>query len=206
MAFESLTEKLQNAFRKLRGKGRLTEKDIKEALREVRLALLEADVNFKVVKDFCAKVSERAIGANVFESLSPAQTIIKIVHEELTELMGAAAKPIKPGNRPPTVIMVCGLQGAGKTTHISNLGGLLLKQGHRPLLAACDVYRPAAIDQLKVTAGRHGLPVYQEGQGAPVKIAANALTHAKHRHGGASAHRRDHDGRNQEHRRSRQTI
>jgi len=182
MAFEGLSEKLNSVFKKLRSRGRLTEGDVKEALREVRLALLEADVNFKVVKDFCAQVSERAVGAGVFESLSPAQTIVKIVHEELTALMGTMAQPLKLGNRPPAVILICGLQGAGKTTHAANLGGLLKKQGHRPLLAACDVYRPAAVDQLKVTAGRHGLPVYDEGQGDPVKIAVNAVGHAR-KHG-----------------------
>ena len=150
MAFEGLTEKLSNAFKKLRGKGRLTEADVKEAMREIRMALLEADVSYKVVKDFVAKVSERAVGADVLEALSPAQMIVKIVNEELTSLMGGEDARLAIASKPPTVIMMVGLQGAGKTTNSAKLAGLMKKQGKRPLLAACDVYRPAAIQQLEV--------------------------------------------------------
>lgn len=150
MAFEGLTEKLNNAFKRLRGKGRLTEADVKEAMREIRMALLEADVSYKVVKDFVARVSERAVGSDVLEALSPAQMIVKIVNEELTELMGGEDAKLTISSKPPTVIMMVGLQGAGKTTNSAKLAGLMKKQGKRPLLSACDVYRPAAIEQLEV--------------------------------------------------------
>ena len=148
MAFESLSDKLTEAFKRLRGKGRLTEADVKEAMREVKLALLEADVNFKVVKDFVRKVTERATGADVLESLSPAQMVIKIVNEELTALMGSENQKLNISSHSPSVIMLVGLQGAGKTTNGAKLAGLMRKQGKRPLLVACDVYRPAAIQQL----------------------------------------------------------
>ena len=180
MAFEGLTEKLSAAFAKLRGKGRLSEADIKEAMREIRLALLEADVSYKVVKDFVKSVSERAVGAEVLESLTPAQMIVKIVNEELTALMGGTAAKLKLSSQPPTVVMLVGLQGAGKTTNGAKLAGLMKKQnGKRPLLAACDVYRPAAIQQLEVVGGQLGIPVFQQGQGDPVEIARAAVSHAK---------------------------
>ena len=180
MAFEGLTEKLNAAFKKLRGKGRLSESDVKEAMREVRLALLEADVGYKVVKDFVAKVTERAVGSDVLDSLTPAQQVVKIVSEELTSLMGGTDSKLIMANNGPTVIMLVGLQGAGKTTNGAKLAGYLRKQyGKRPLLVACDVYRPAAVEQLKVLGGQLGLPVYDEGQGDPVKIAENALKHAR---------------------------
>jgi len=180
MAFEGLTEKLNAAFKKLRGKGRLSESDVKEAMREVRLALLEADVGYKVVKDFVAKVSERAVGSDVLDSLTPAQQVVKIVSEELTSLMGGTDSKLIMANNGPTVVMLVGLQGAGKTTNGAKLAGYLRKQyGKRPLLVACDVYRPAAVEQLKVVGGQLGLPVYDEGQGDPVKIAENALKHAR---------------------------
>lgn len=180
MAFEGLTEKLNAAFKKLRGKGRLTEGDVKEAMREVRLALLEADVGYKVVKDFVAKVSERAVGSDVLDSLTPAQQVVKIVSEELTSLMGGTDSKLIMANSGPTVIMLVGLQGAGKTTNGAKLAGYLRKQyGKRPLLVACDVYRPAAVEQLKVVGGQLDLPVYDEGQGDPVRIAENALKHAR---------------------------
>ena len=148
MAFEGLTEKLSAAFKKLRGKGRLTEADVKEAMREIRLALLEADVSYKVVKDFVKKTTERCVGSDVLESLTPAQMIVKIVNEELTALMGSENQKLTISSKPPTVVMLVGLQGAGKTTNGANLAGLMKKQGKRPLLAACDIYRPAAIKQL----------------------------------------------------------
>ena len=180
MAFESLTERLNGVFKKLRGKGKLNEADIKAAMREVRMALLEADVNYKVAKDFCAQVSERAMGQEVMESLTPAQQVVKIVNEELTELMGGQeAARIHIKSKPPTVIMMCGLQGNGKTTHAAKLGKWFLKQGHRPLLVACDVYRPAAIDQLKVVGAQAGVPVFELGQAKPEEIAAKAVAHAK---------------------------
>lgn len=180
MAFESLSEKLQNTFKKLKGKGKIGEKDLKDAMREVKLALLEADVNFKVVKEFISKVSERAIGAEVTESLTPAQQVIKIVNEELCFLMGNEAEKINISSKPPTVIMMVGLQGAGKTTSAAKLGGIFKKQGKRPLLCACDVYRPAAIKQLEVVGGQLDLPVFKiEGSKEPVKIASAALEHAK---------------------------
>ena len=180
MAFEGLTEKLNATFKKLRGKGRLTENDVREAMREVRLALLEADVGYKVVKDFVATVTERAIGSDVLDSLTPAQQVIKIVNEELTNLMGGAGSKLTMANSGPTVVMMVGLQGAGKTTTTAKLAGLMRRQyGKRPLLTACDVYRPAAIEQLKVVGGQLGLPVFEQGQGDPVEIAANAIRHAK---------------------------
>ena len=180
MAFEGLTEKLNATFKKLRGKGRLSENDVREAMREVRLALLEADVGYKVVKDFVATVTERAIGSDVLDSLTPAQQVIKIVNEELTNLMGGGTAKLTMANNGPTVVMMVGLQGAGKTTTTAKLGGLMRRQfGKRPLLAACDVYRPAAIEQLKVVGGQLELPVFEEGQGDPVEIAQNAIRHAR---------------------------
>ena len=179
MAFESLSEKLQNTFKKLRGKGKVSEKDLKAAMREVKLALLEADVNFKVVKDFVRDVSERAGGAEVMESLTPAQQVIKIVNEELIKLMGGEAEKLNTASKPPTIIMMAGLQGAGKTTTAAKLGGLLKKQGKRPLLCACDVYRPAAVKQLQVVGGQLELPVYaEEGVTDAVGIAKRGLEHA----------------------------
>ena len=180
MAFEGLTEKLNATFKKLRGKGRLTENDVREAMREVRLALLEADVGYKVVKDFVATVTERAIGSDVLDSLTPAQQVIKIVNEELTNLMGGGTAKLTMANNAPTVVMMVGLQGAGKTTTTAKLAGLMRKQyTKRPLLAACDVYRPAAIEQLKVVGGQLDLPVFEQGQGDPVTIAQNAIRHAR---------------------------
>lgn len=180
MAFDSLSEKLQNTFKKLKGKGKVGEKDLKDAMREVKLALLEADVNFKVVKDFVKQVSERASGSEVMESLTPAQQVIKIVNEELVSLMGVEASKLEISSKPPTVIMMAGLQGAGKTTTAAKLGGLLKKQGKRPLLCACDVYRPAAVKQLQVVGERLELPVYaEEGNTDAVGIAKAGLLHAK---------------------------
>ncbi len=180
MAFEGLSEKLNAAFKRLRGKGRLTEADVREAMREVRLALLEADVSYKVVKDFVAKVTERAVGSDVLESLTPAQQIIKIVDEELTVLMGGASAKLATASRPPTVIMMVGLQGAGKTTNGAKLAGYLRSQmGKRPLLVACDVYRPAAIKQLQVVGEQLDIPVFALGQVNPVQIAQHAVRHAR---------------------------
>ena len=180
MAFEGLSEKLNATFKRLRGKGRLTENDVREAMREVRLALLEADVSYKVVKEFVATVTERAIGTDVLASLTPAQQVIKIVNEELTNLMGGGTAKLTMANNGPTVVMMVGLQGAGKTTTTAKLAGLMRKQyTKRPLLAACDVYRPAAIEQLKVVGGQLDLPVFEEGQGDPVTIAQNAIRHAR---------------------------
>ncbi len=179
LAFEGLSEKLSAAFKKLRSKGKLNENDVKEAMREVRLALLEADVNYKVAKEFTAKVSERAVGSDVMESLTPAQMVIKIVNEELTQLMGGEEVHIKWSSKPPTVIMMCGLQGSGKTTHTGKLAKMLKKEGHRPLAVACDVYRPAAIEQLKIVAGGVGVPVFEMGKANPVKIAKEAVKHAR---------------------------
>lgn len=179
MAFESLSDKLQNTFKKLRGRGKVSEKDLKDAMREVKLALLEADVNFKVVKGFVKSVSERAMGAEVMESLTPAQQIIKIVNEELISLMGGEEAKLNVAPKPPTVIMMAGLQGAGKTTTAAKLGGLLKKQGKRPLLCACDVYRPAAVQQLQVVGGKLELPVFaREGSRDAVGIAKEGLAHA----------------------------
>ena len=182
MAFESLSDKLTEAFKRLRGKGRLTEADVKEAMREVKLALLEADVNFKVVKDFVRKVTERATGADVLESLSPAQMVIKIVNEELTALMGSENQKLNISSQSPSVVMLVGLQGAGKTTSGAKLAGLMRKQGKRPLLVACDVYRPAAIQQLETVGRQLDIPVFQMGQGDPVEIAKAGIEHAK-KHG-----------------------
>ena len=182
MAFEGLTEKLSAAFKKLRGKGRITESDVKEAMREIRLALLEADVSYKVVKDFVKAVTERAIGADVMESLTPAQMIVKIVNEELTTLMGSENEKLKISSRPPTVVMLVGLQGAGKTTNGAKLAGHSKKQGKRPLLVACDIYRPAAIKQLQVVGEKLEIPVFEMGQTNPVEIAKAAVAHAE-KHG-----------------------
>ena len=178
MAFEGLTEKLSAAFKKLRGKGRLTEADVKEAMREIRLALLEADVSYKVVKDFVKKTTERCVGSDVLESLTPAQMIVKIVNEELTNLMGSENQKLTIASKPPTVVMLVGLQGAGKTTNGAKLAGLMKKQGKRPLLVACDIYRPAAIQQLQVVGEKLGLPVFQMGQTNPIEIAKAAVAHA----------------------------
>ena len=179
MAFEGLSEKLSAAFKKLRGKGRLSEADVKEAMREIRLALLEADVSYKVVKQFIAQVTEKAVGSDVLEALSPAQMIIKIVNQELTELMGGTSTKLTIASKPPTVVMMVGLQGAGKTTNGAKLAGLMKKQnGKRPLLAACDIYRPAAIKQLEVVGEQLGIPVFQMGQTNPVDIARAAVEHA----------------------------
>ena len=179
MAFEGLSDKLGAAFKKLRGKGKLSEADVKEAMREVRLALLEADVNYKVAKDFTAKVVETAVGEKVMESLTPAQMVIKIVNDQLTQLMGGEAAGLANANRPPCVILMCGLQGSGKTTHSAKLAKLLKSKGHRPLLVACDIYRPAAIDQLCVVGEKAGVPVFKMGTENPVRIASEAVKHAK---------------------------
>lgn len=179
MAFEGLTEKLGSVFKKLRGKGRISESDVNEAMREVRLALLEADVSFKVVKEFVAHASERCKGADVLETLNPAQMIIKIVNEELIALMGGSNAKINISSRPPTIVMLVGLQGAGKTTNGAKLAGMFKKQqGRRPLLVACDVYRPAAIKQLQVVGSQLGIPVFEQGQGDPVEIAKASVEHA----------------------------
>ena len=183
MAFESLGDKLQGVFKKLRGKGRLTEKDIKDAMREIKLALLEADVNFKIVKDFVKQVSEKAVGVEVLESLTPAQQLVKIVNDELTEMIGGEAVPLNYSVEPPTIIMLCGLQGAGKTTAAAKLALQYSKQGKRPLMAACDIYRPAAIKQLEVLGKQINQPVFQMGTDVdPVKIANEAVAYAK-KHG-----------------------
>ena len=182
MAFEGLTEKLSAAFKKLRGKGRLSEADVKAAMREIRLALLEADVSYKVVKDFIKKTTERCVGTDVLESLTPAQMIVKIVNEELTALMGSENQKLKLASQPPTVVMLVGLQGAGKTTNGAKLAGLFKKQGRNPLLVACDIYRPAAIKQLQVVGSQLGIPVFEMGQTNPVDIAKASIAHAV-RHG-----------------------
>ena len=179
MAFEGLSDRLEAAFKKLKSKGALTESDVKDAMREVRLALLEADVNYKVAKDFTKTVTERAVGEKVMESLTPSQMVIKIVNEELTALMGGTKARLAVANHPPTVVMMCGLQGSGKTTHSAKLALMLKNQGHRPLLAACDVYRPAAIKQLQVVGEKAGVPVFEMGQIDPVEIAKNELSLAK---------------------------
>lgn len=179
MAFEGLSEKLNAVFKRLKGKGKLNEEDIKVAMREVRLALLEADVNYKVVKDFVKSVSERAVGAEVLESLTPAQQVIKIVHEELIRLMGSENARIQFPAHPPCVIMMVGLQGSGKTTHSAKLAKYFKGQGHRPLLVACDIYRPAAIEQLKVVGAQAEVPVFELGQRPPLEIAQKAIAHAK---------------------------
>ena len=177
--FQSLSEKLNNAFKKFKNKGKLTEADVKAGMREIKLALLEADVNFKVVKDFIKIVSERAVGVEVLESLVPAQQVIKIVNEEMTNLMGGSQSKLVISPKPPTVIMMCGLQGAGKTTHAGKLAGMYKKQGKRPLLVACDVYRPAAIKQLQIVGGQLDIPVFEMGTNvSPVKIAEEGLKYA----------------------------
>ena len=177
--FQSLSEKLNNAFKKFKNKGKLTEADVKAGMREIKLALLEADVNFKVVKDFIKIVSERAVGAEVLESLVPAQQVIKIVNEEMTNLMGGSQSKLVISPKPPTVIMMVGLQGAGKTTHAGKLAGMYKKQGKHPLLVACDVYRPAAIKQLEIVGGQLDIPVFQMGtEVSPVKIAEEGLKYA----------------------------
>ena len=181
MAFESLTDRLAGVFKKLRGHGKLTEADIKAAMREVRMALLEADVNYKVAKDFCAKVSERAMGQEVMESLTPAQQVVKIVNEELVALMGGSeAARLNIKNKGQTVIMLCGLQGNGKTTHAAKLAKFYIKQGRRPMLVACDIYRPAAIDQLEVVGKAVDTPVFTMRESRePEKIALAAIKEAE---------------------------
>ncbi len=179
MAFESLSEKIGGVFKRLKNKGKLSESDVKAAMREVRLALLEADVNYKVAKDFTNKITERAIGSDVMESLTPAQMVIKIVNEELRALMGGESAKINFSSKPPTVIMMCGLQGSGKTTHSGKLAKLLKNKNHRPLLVACDIYRPAAIEQLKVVGRNADVPVFEMGTASPVKIAREAIKHAR---------------------------
>lgn len=179
MAFESLSDKLAAVFKKLRGKGRLSEADVKEAMREVRLALLEADVSYKVVKDFVKNVSEKAAGTEVLASLSPAQMVVKIVHSELCALMGGSNVRLNIGSASPSVCMLVGLQGSGKTTNGAKLAALMKKQGKRPLLVACDVYRPAAIQQLETVGAKLDIPVFQMGQGDPVEIAKAGIAHAK---------------------------
>ncbi len=178
--FQSLQDKINAAFKKFRSKGKLSEADVKEGMREIKLALLEADVSFKVVRDFIKTVSERAVGAEVLESLMPAQQIVKIVNEELTALMGGSISKLTINSKPPTVIMMCGLQGAGKTTHAAKLAAMLKKQGKRPLLVAGDVYRPAAIKQLEVVGSQAGIPVFQLGDKlSPVEIAKAGVENAK---------------------------
>ena len=179
MAFESLADKLSIAFKKLKSKGKLNETDIKEAMREVKLALLEADVNYKVVKDFVNNVSERAVGQEVLSSLTPAQQVIKIVNEELTSLMGGQNARLEFPSKPPCIVLMCGLQGSGKTTHSAKLAKYFKNQGRRPLLVACDVYRPAAIEQLKIVGEKAGAKVFEMGQGDPVKIASEGIKYAK---------------------------
>ncbi|MGN1005985.1 MAG: signal recognition particle protein [Aristaeellaceae bacterium] len=180
MAFEGLTDKLQGAFKKLNSKGKLTEADVKASMREVRMALLEADVNFTVVKDFVKKVTERAVGADILASLTPGQQVIKIVNEELTALMGGTNAKLTYSSQPPTIYMLCGLQGAGKTTMCGKLGNMIKKGDKKPLLVACDVYRPAAIKQLQVVGGQVGVEVFERGQGNPVEIAKEAIEYARY--------------------------
>ena len=179
MAFEGLSEKLSAAFKKLRSKGKLSEGDLKDAMREVRLALLEADVNYKVAKEFTNSVVEKSIGQKVLESLTPAQMVIKIVRDELTELMGSENARINTANKIPTVILMCGLQGSGKTTHSAKLANRLKSQGHRPMLVGCDIYRPAAIEQLKVLGAKINVPVFEKGTQKPEKTAIEAVKHAR---------------------------
>ena len=176
--FQSLVDKMSQAFSKFRNKGKLTEADVKAGMREVKLALLEADVNFKVVKDFVAKVTERAVGSEVLESLVPSQQIVKIVNEELVALMGGTNSRLEVASKPPTVILMCGLQGSGKTTHCAKLGKMLKKSGKNVLLTACDIYRPAAIKQLQVVGGQAGLTVFERGTQDPVRTAEEAVKHA----------------------------
>ena len=181
MAFEGLTEKISSTFKKLRGKGRLKEADVKEAMRDIRMALLEADVSYKVVKDFTKSVTERCVGVDVLESLTPAQMIVKIVNKELCKLMGNETKHLNINPNGPTVVMLVGLQGAGKTTNGSKLAGLMKRQGRNPLLVACDVYRPAAIQQLKVCGEKLGIPVFEKGTQDPVVTAKEAVLYARQR-------------------------
>ena len=180
MAFEGLSEKLQNAFKKLTGKGKLTEQNIKDAMREVRMALLEADVNYLVVKDFIKKVTERCVGAEILANLNAGQQVIKIVNEELTSLMGGSNAKLTWSSSVPTIYMLCGLQGAGKTTMAAKLAGYLTKQGKKPMLAACDIYRPAAIKQLQVVGEQVGVPVFEKGTQSPVKTAQEAVEYARY--------------------------
>ena len=179
LAFESLSEKISAVFKKLKSKGKLSESDVKSSMREVRMALLEADVNYKVAKNFTDNVVERAIGAKVMESLTPAQMVIKIVNEELTSLMGSDQTRLTIASKSPTIIMLCGLQGSGKTTHASKLAFMMKKQGRRPLLVACDVYRPAAIKQLEILGSQVGVHVFEMGTESPVKISQSAISYAK---------------------------
>ncbi len=179
MAFEGLSEKLSATFKKLKNRGKLGEADVKEAMREVRLALLEADVNYKVAKDFVKTVTEKAVGEQVLQSLTPAQQVIKIVNDEMTALMGSTHTRINLSSKIPTIILMCGLQGSGKTTHSAKLAYLFKQQGKRPLLVACDIYRPAAINQLKVGGQKAGVPVFEMGQADPLVICKKALNHAK---------------------------
>lgn len=181
MAFEGLSERLENAFKNLRSKGSLTESDVRSAMREVRMALLEADVNYKVAKDFTNTVTEKAIGEKVMESLTPSQMVIKIVREELVSLMGGTKSRLAYASHPPTIVLLCGLQGSGKTTHCAKLALMLKKEDHRPLLVACDIYRPAAIKQLQVVGEQVGVPVFEMGQTNPVEIAEKAVSLAKER-------------------------
>ena len=178
MAFESLSNKLQDVFKQLRGKGKLTEKDVKTAMREVKLALLEADVNFKIVKDFVNKVTEKAVGGDVLEGLNPGQQVVKIVNDELVTLMGSTQSKLTFSSKSPTIYMMVGLQGAGKTTTTGKLAGQLRKQGKQPLLVACDVYRPAAIKQLQVVGSTYNIPVFKMGQGDPVEISKEGIKYA----------------------------
>ena len=181
--FQSLSDRIESAFKRFRSKGKLTEADVKEGMREIKLALLEADVNFKVVKEFVAKCTERAVGSQVLESLVPSQQIVKIVNEELTALMGGSVSKLHISSKPPTIVMMVGLQGAGKTTHSGKLAGLYKRQGKRPLLVACDVYRPAAIQQLQIVGGQLDIPVFTLGDKvSPVEIARQGIEHAK-KHG-----------------------
>lgn len=183
MAFEGLTDKLQSAFKKLTGKGRLNEKDVKEAMREVKIALLEADVNFMVVKDLIKKITERAVGSDIMESLTPGQQVVKVVNEELTSLMGGSQSKVIMASKPPTILMMVGLQGAGKTTHAGKLANYFKKQGKNPMLVACDIYRPAAIKQLQVVGEKVKTPVFEQGQKDPVSIALASLEYAReHQH------------------------
>ena len=182
MAFESLSEKLNEAFKKLRGKGRLTENDVKDAMREVRMALLEADVSYKVVRDFTKSVTAKAVGSDVLEALNPAQMVIKIVNDELCDLMGSENRKLNISSKTPSVVMLVGLQGAGKTTNGAKLAAYMRKQGKRPMLAACDIYRPAAIKQLETVGAQLDIPVFQMGTTDPVDIAKAAIEHAK-KHG-----------------------
>ena len=179
MAFDSLADKLANVFKNLRSKGKLTESDVKQAMRDVRLALLEADVNYKVAKDFTNQVAEKCIGENVMESLTAPQMVVKIVRDQLTELMGSEQKRLNTSSKIPTVVMMCGLQGAGKTTHCAKLAAYLKSQGHRPMLVGCDIYRPAAIEQLRVVGASVGVPVFEKGTQKPEITAEQAVRHAR---------------------------